>query len=289
MPRAARVLLTGLAFLFFAAGGAFLSWVVLPLSVAAHRDRLGQRRRSQDVLHRWGYRAFARAMHALGLIDFIPPKIAPASSAFVLVANHPTLIDVMLLLATFPRAACLVKSSWFGSPLIGPLLRHGGNIAGPSADEPDDEGGPGRAVVLERIVACLREGTPVLIFPEGTRSPPGGLGRFKRGAAEAALRAGVPLVPVVVRCDPPTLARGAPWWRVPSRRVVITIEPLVDRTDDQPLALDADARAVTRALRARYERALGLASGNDASRGPEGSRLARTLVDPGGSGVTTRP
>ena len=285
MPRAARVLLTGLAFLLFAAGGATLSWLLLPLSVARHRGRLAQRRRSQDVLHRWGYRVFARALHGLRLIDFTPPPVAPPGSAFVLVANHPTLIDVMLLLATFPRAACLVKRSWFSSPLIGPLLRHGGNIPGPSAEEPDDEAGPGRAVVLERIVACLREGTPVLVFPEGTRSPPGGLGRFKRGAAEAALRAGVPLVPVVIRCDPPTLARGAPWWRVPARRVVIEIEPLVARDDDEPLPPGADARAVTRALRARYERALGL-SGTAASRGPEGSRLARSLVDPSGSSAS---
>ncbi len=299
MPRAARVLLSGLAFLLFAVGGAALSWVILPLSVARHRGRLAQRRRSQAVLHRYGYGGFVGTLRWLRLIAFDPPPVALPDGAYVLVANHPSLVDVMLLLATFPGLACVVKRSWFASPLIGPLLRHGGYIAGPGRDE--DEAGEGPAAsgppVLQRIVACLREGTPVLIFPEGSRSPPDGLLRFKRGAAEAALRAGVPLVPVLLRYDPPTLARGGSggsWWRVPARAIRISLEPLVDRAGDEPLPPDADARAVTHALRVRYERALGLesgpsASGKLASRGPGGSRLARSLVDPSGSGVTTRP
>lgn len=283
MPRAARVLLTACAFLLFAAGGAALSWLILPLSVARHRGRLAQRRRSQAVLHRYGYRGFVGTMRWLRLIDFDPPPVATPPGPYVLVANHPSLVDVMILLATFPGLACVVKRSWFASPLIGPLLRHGGYIPGPGREDDVGDGPPGPAV-LRRIVGCLAEGTPVLIFPEGTRSPPGDLQRFKRGAAEAALRAGVPLVPVVLRYDPPTLARGATWWRVPDHPIRISLAPLVAREDDAPLPPDADARAVTRALRARYERALGLrTSGRPTSRGPEGPRLVCSTVDPSGS------
>ena len=57
------------------------------------------------------------------------------------------------------------------------------------------------------------------MFPEGTRSPPQGLWPFRRGAAHVALRSGVDLELVTIRCDPPALMKGQPWWDVPDRRI----------------------------------------------------------------------
>jgi 1-acyl-sn-glycerol-3-phosphate acyltransferase len=57
----------------------------------------------------------------------------------------------------------------------------------------------------------------LIVFPEGTRSPAHGLRTFKRGAAQIALRTGVPIVLVVITSDPPTLLKGQPWYKVPER------------------------------------------------------------------------
>ena len=70
------------------------------------------------------------------------------------------------------------------------------------------------------IRACLRHleaGRSVVIFPEGTRSPAGGLGAFHAGAAFVALRSGRDLVPVLLSCEPSTLTKGRSWYDVPGR------------------------------------------------------------------------
>ena len=63
----------------------------------------------------------------------------------------------------------------------------------------------------------FKAGRSLIVFPEGTRSPAYGLRTFKRGAAQIALRTGVPIVLVVITCDPPTLMKGQPWYKIPER------------------------------------------------------------------------
>jgi 1-acyl-sn-glycerol-3-phosphate acyltransferase len=239
-------------FLLFTLGGAAIGWLLLPFARAGGRSRLAQQRRNRQVIF-GGYRFFTGALQAMGLIEYRPPPLPTLPKApYVLVSNHPTLLDVMLLLGTFPDVTVLVKASWFDSPFIGPLLRGGGYMPGPSPGDGDD-GAP----VLDRILETLREGSSVLVFPEGSRSPPGELRRFRVGAAEAARRAGVPLLPVVIACGPLTLLKGQAWYEVPERAIRYEVKLLEPMT----VAQDVDARAVTRALRARYAEALGIPVG----------------------------
>ena len=77
---------------------------------------------------------------------------------------------------------------------------------------------------LEACVARIRAGRTVLLFPEGTRSPRGELGPFRRGAAHVALAAGVPALPISISCRPPGLMRGQAWYEVPERRMQYTLQ-----------------------------------------------------------------
>jgi 1-acyl-sn-glycerol-3-phosphate acyltransferase len=79
---------------------------------------------------------------------------------------------------------------------------------------------------MDAALERLRAGVPILIFPEGTRSPERRLHRFHPGAFQIAARAGVPLVPLLITCDPPTLKRGAPWYCVPERTVELRVTQL---------------------------------------------------------------
>jgi 1-acyl-sn-glycerol-3-phosphate acyltransferase len=152
-------------------------------------------------------------MRTLRLIDYDPRKVAQRLPAgpFVMVANHPSLIDVTALISFHSDIACVAKTTMFNSPGLGPLLRSCEHI----------DGGNGGlfsgATVMTQSLERLKAGVPVLIFPEGTRSPKRGLGPFRQGAFEIAVRAGVPLVQATITCDPPTLMRGQKWYEIPSR------------------------------------------------------------------------
>lgn len=225
-----RVLGVGAMFAFFGVGAGLLSWVILPVARLSARDELGKRRVCQRLL-RSGFRLFHRAMGALRLVQF-DARTVPAAlpgGACVIVANHPTLIDVTALLAVFPDACTVVRSDLFHLPIFGPLLRYSGSI------DAGDGASMAGAAVIQTALDRLREGTHVVIFPEGTRSTPGSLHRFHRGAFEVALRAGVPVVPMFISCDPPTLMKGVPWYANARRLSRMRIEPL------DPIAPDAFA------------------------------------------------
>ncbi len=168
---------------------------------------------------------------------------------YILVANHPSLIDVMFLMSAQPRLCVIAKGSIFKSSLVGTMLRLCHHI-----DAGDGSPAAGRAVVAG-AVDRLRSGDPVLIFPEGTRSPAGGLHPLKTGAFRIAAIAGVSVVPVLIRSDPRTLMKGVPWYTVPDRTVVFTIDVL----PEFPTAkCQGDRKALTAEMTRLYERLLGL-------------------------------
>jgi 1-acyl-sn-glycerol-3-phosphate acyltransferase len=109
--------------------------------------------------------------------------------------------------------------------------------------------------LLDASCAELAAGSSVLLFPEGTRSPPGGLHPFGRIALEIASRAGRPIEPMLVTCEPPALGRGVPWYRFPRQRVCYHLRPLAV----VHVATGREAvRASVRALESTYHGALGL-------------------------------
>ena len=88
----------------------------------------------------------------------------------------------------------------------------------------------------------------MLVFPEGTRSPPDGLRRFPRGAAEAAIRAGVSILPLYISARPTLFAKGQTWWHVPSERVHLEVRFLPEIVPG-----DTDAKTLTREIRQIYD------------------------------------
>jgi 1-acyl-sn-glycerol-3-phosphate acyltransferase len=113
-----------------------------------------------------------------------------------------------------------------------------------------------------------------MLFPEGTRSPKGGgLRKFRAGAFEAAIRAGVPLWSLLVRCDPPALAKGQPWWDIPRTPVQFSVDVLEIRLPTRER--DGSGRELSRATRARYAAELGVPAEEAPSSVPIGSASAR--------------
>ncbi len=206
-PRWVRVLLMGVLFAVFFLGSPVIALVVLPFVALVSGERAKDR--ATHVLH-LGMKAIMRVGHFVGIAELElprPPASVDLEKPYVMISNHPTYIDMIVILGTFPRLTCVTNGRWWKHWALGRLLRATHYIAGPGSgvEEQDDTN------TVDKIVAQLGHGHPVLIFPEGQRSPqPDRLRRFRRGAAAAAQRANVPLVPLFLVCDPPYLTKTIP-------------------------------------------------------------------------------
>ena len=250
LAKVIRVLLTGTAFFLFWTGGAVLSWIVIPTVSIIHRRNPNLRaRRCREIISRT-FRLHIWYMQLCRLVAFDPKMIEAQlpKGPFVLVANHPTLIDVVLLLASYPSICCVVKGALVRGPLIGRLLRQSNHI------DAGDGSVLAGASVVQGAVERLKNGDPVLIFPEGTRSSAEGLSAFKSGAFSIAVQAGVPLVPVHIRCEPRGLMKGMPWYTVPdgTMRFTMTVLPAFD-----PAAYGGNVKAFKSDVQALFARHVG--------------------------------
>ncbi len=230
MPRFLRIFLTLISFVMFFVLSLVIGTVLFPVAflfalgnVETHRDRC-----SRAVA--WGYGTFLLWMKLAGLIAWekieFPEELK--GQPYVVVANHPTLIDVLFLLHYFPGLTCVVKGTWYRNPFWTALLRSTNYLPGPLPSETSDER------IFQRMVDHVKSGHPLLMFPEGTRSKARELHKFKRGAFEVAKRTGVPLIPVVIRVDRPILMKGVPFWSVPKQHArweFDVLDPIDTQTD----------------------------------------------------------
>ncbi|WP_420465961.1 lysophospholipid acyltransferase family protein [Panacagrimonas sp.] len=125
----------------------------------------------------------------------------------LVVANHPSLIDMLFIGAHTPQMDCIVKDGLMRKPFLRTLLRWADYIPNNAPQH-----------LIKHCVATLRAGNSMLVFPEGTRSAPGQALKMKRGAAHIALASGCDLLPVSILCCPSSLTKADVWYRVPSRR-----------------------------------------------------------------------
>lgn len=100
----------------------------------------------------------------------------------IIVCNHISYLDPILLVSIFPRQTTIVKSTFFRVPIFGWFLRKAGYV--PSA--PSAMYGPAMITHLEGIKRHLAEGGNLFVFPEGTRSSGGRLAPFNKGVFSIA-------------------------------------------------------------------------------------------------------
>ena len=145
----------------------------------------------------------------------------PRERACIFMVNHRSNLDIWALAPALPDATVFVaKRSLFRVPLIGSAMKAGGFI-------PLDRSRRSSALESLSIAARrLREGRPLVVFPEGTRSRDGSLGTFKKGAFHTALEAGAPIVPVAISGSRNLLPPGSVLVR--SGRVRVRFGPPVD-------------------------------------------------------------
>jgi 1-acyl-sn-glycerol-3-phosphate acyltransferase len=206
---------TGWAFTVFLGGGLVLAGVIFPV-VDCVTAPINRRARYHFLLQ-LAFRGFVGMLRLLRVIDVVidDPSALRNSKGVVVVANHPTLIDIVLLSALIPRAQCIVKRELWNSPFLGRIMRGCGYV--PSDLEPD--------ALLAACREALSDGRSLIIFPEGTRSRPGMPLRFRRGFAHIATLLDADIQMMTIDCNPPTLAKNDRWWVIPWRRPLFRVSP----------------------------------------------------------------
>lgn len=204
---------TAVAFSVFGLACVAFGFTLFPAACLTTRDPAVARRRAQWIVHRW-FRFFAGLMKRLGLIRVeIRGGERLRQPGRMIVANHPTLIDVVLLIAQIPEVDCIVKRGVLRNPFMRWPARWAGYIGN---DHPEQ--------LVADCAASLKKGHSLLVFPEGTRSIPGQPLRMTHGAARIALEADAQVLPVTVSCEPAILHKGVPWHYAPRQgHFVITV------------------------------------------------------------------
>lgn len=198
-----------------------------------------------------------RAVGALGFEAIEGREVIRRAPAAVYVANHRSLLDVLLLLALIPRATCLVKAVTeprgaraekrsFMPPFWHPFVAVAVDLLGyiPLPTEWT------HAALLDTFrvgVDALRAGRPLIIFPEGTRSETGRLLPFQDFPFKLAIDAGVPIVPVAIHSHIPCMPRSTNSFHGAAERARFRVkfcEPLVPRPRESAADLSYSVRRV---------------------------------------------
>ena len=127
----------------------------------------------------------------------------PSSGAVIYMSNHQSNFDIPVFYSALPvQFRWLAKAELFKIPIFGRAMSGAGYI---SIDRSD----PRSALrSLKNAAAKIRNGTSVLIFPEGTRSREGNLLPFKTGGFTLAIDAGVPIIPLAIQGTRQVMAKG---------------------------------------------------------------------------------
>ncbi|MCC7013998.1 MAG: 1-acyl-sn-glycerol-3-phosphate acyltransferase [Planctomycetes bacterium] len=247
LERLWRALGTGLFFVAFYSGCVLIIAPAFLVALLSSRKRDVRRQRVQWVIHVM-MRAFTGSLELCRILSTSHENLQAfrGCRGTLIIANHPSLLDVTFLLAYVHPIDCVVKRDLWRSALTRPCVVGADYI-------PNDEG----AALVEACVERLKRGRNIVLFPEGTRSPIGGLQPFQRGVARIALESGCDILPVLIRCSPPFLTKGAKWYRAPLTRphfaFSVGARLRADRQVDLDLERPAAVRQLTRDLETYYQ------------------------------------
>ena len=171
--------------------------------------------RSGDFGH-WCARRWSRLiLGTTGVrVTLIGAERLDPSRSYVLASNHQSIYDIPIIFASLPLQLRIVAKASLGSiPFLGWHLHRTGHLL-------VDRKNPG-ADIIEKMRRLVSEAHSLIVFPEGTRSVDGHVGRFKKGSFIVAIDAGLPVVPVSISGSTHVMRKGELTVRPGAVRVVV--------------------------------------------------------------------
>lgn len=202
-----------LCFFLFGLGALALGGLVFPITLLIYRKKSGQQKIFSWLVHS-SWRLFVWLMVAMRLIsvECNDKKRLQSLRGHIVVANHPSLIDVVILISYIPNCVCVVKQSLFNNFFVKWVIRK----IYLNNDMPADE-------FIERGTSFLKSGYNVVIFPEGTRTVAGRKIRLHRGFAYLHLHSHSPILPINIENNPKILGKNQPWYDIGTKTSLYTL------------------------------------------------------------------
>lgn len=212
---ALRFLSVTFGYILFGCGGLLLAFIFLPtLKLIFFHSKSKVKNIMRKAVHFcWGsFIGYTRFFQILE-IEITHPEIIESAYGMVVVANHPSLLDVVVLISLLPQSNCIVKDALKNNPFMGEVVK--ATYIFNSADPQE---------LLINCSKSLQAGDNLVIFPEGTRSLPGQKSKLSRGAAQIALQAQANILPIHIECNPLAFLKGGKWYNIPQQKVVFRLE-----------------------------------------------------------------
>ena len=192
------------AYLMFATVGSLASVICMVPAIlfrGVHARGFGQK-----LIHKL-FRFFVGYVRAFGLVELDARELSDLreSGGLIVAANHPCLLDVVLMVSQMPQTVCLMKGSLARNIVLSGTARLAGYI--------HNKSGLG---LVKQCEERLQEGASLLVFPEGTRTVGGRLLPFKMGFALVAVLTRSPVQTVFIRADTNFLGKGWPLFKRPA-------------------------------------------------------------------------
>ncbi len=208
-----RVLLTAIYFTLFGIGGMMIAlfinllhlvfWKIEPLIVLSR------------LITRYAFKVYLKSGCLLGLfkIDIENEAAQQSKRGCIYIANHPSLLDIVIMVASVPHLSCYMKASITRNVFMKAVVKCNRYIA---VDGDTKK-------LLEKSKNQLENGDNLIIFPEGTRTEDENKLKFTHGFANIALRGPHNIVPVVIRYSGKALKKDTPWYYTYYKRLTYKI------------------------------------------------------------------
>lgn len=242
---------TMIGFSLFSVGGLLLFLTVFQGIKLYGKDRNKNQMMVRNIIA-YVFKAFLILIDILGLYKtkFHGLERLLTLKGSLIIANHPCLLDVVVIMANLKQVQCIVKKELWGSYFLGGVMRSAGYIC----NDMDP------MTLLEVCKEELNRGQNILIFPEGTRSTPGQPIQLQRGFGNLALAANANIQSLIVNCDPLMLTKEDKWYKIASKKVNIKVKlghffNISDYNNEKPRAIRV--RQLINDVRNYYVRGLG--------------------------------
>jgi 1-acyl-sn-glycerol-3-phosphate acyltransferase len=246
-----RLFGTAFGFALFGGGGFLLCLTVFPFVMLVSRDHV-QRIRRVRLIIRYLFKAFLNILEFLGVLEIKTQHLESIQDlkGCLIICNHPSLLDVVIIMSRVKNIQCVVKNEIWKNPFIGGIVRAAGYIR----NDIDPE------IFLKESQTQLKQGENIIIFPEGTRTTPGKPMELRRGLGNLALAASTDIQALIIQCDPITLTKGEKWYRIPPKKIIFQLQagryfPIENYQTDAPRSIRV--RALMRDIQHYYNRNLG--------------------------------
>jgi 1-acyl-sn-glycerol-3-phosphate acyltransferase len=215
-----------------------MAWVLYPVLSRSLGQRIGRLAISSVYRHFWCLATWSGLLR----VDSQVLDSLRAERALIIAANHPSLLDALILVARLPHSACIMKASLLSNPFLGAGAKLARYICNDSAR------GMVRLSVNE-----LRRGSQLVVFPEGTRTTQIPVNPFHPGVTLIAKMARAPIQTVFIDTNSPYLRKGWPIWKLPPIPIVFKVRmgPRFEPSKDPQVLLQTLERSFIKNLSSR--------------------------------------